>query len=134
MIRFLFLLFRVTSLNLKNIKLFFELLIYSQPILKIQFFLCTVPFEGHQVKTSLCFWQPTRSCYPYIITSYCTHPLLSRLNLLVTRKAGTHNEIFYIFVKKTLAMKPVNGFSSKLVSQVRSCLLNKFQTWKCQCK
>ena len=52
MVKLLFIHFRVTNSNLKNIKLNFQLLTQSRLILEI---LCPVPFEGHQEKTSLFF-------------------------------------------------------------------------------
>ena len=52
MVKLLFFYFRVTISNLKNIKLYFELLTHSRLILEIQFYLCPVPFQGHQEKTT----------------------------------------------------------------------------------
>ena len=59
MVKVLFFHFRVTNLNLKNIKLHFELLTQSRVILEIQFYFCPVPRKGHREKTSLIFWSPT---------------------------------------------------------------------------
>ena len=53
MVKLLFFQFRFTNSNLKNIKLHFELLAQSRLILGIQFFLCPVPLEHYQEKTSL---------------------------------------------------------------------------------
>ena len=97
MVKLSFLHFRVTNLNLKNIKLHFELLTQSWLILVIQFYLCAVPLEGHQKKTSQFFWSPTKSNYLYIITSYCSEPLFSKLNLLITESLGLKMK-FSIFV------------------------------------
>ena len=91
MVKLLFLDFRVTNSNLKNTKLHFELLTQSVLILEIQFYLCPVQLECHQEKISLFFWLPTKQNHLYITISYCSQPLFSRLNLLVTRKPGTQN-------------------------------------------
>ena len=78
-------------------------------ILEIQSFLCHVTLEGHQEKTSLSLKSPTKSNYLYIIISYYSQPLFSKLNLLVTRKSETQNYIFYINVYKTLTHKVGDG-------------------------
>ena len=54
MVKLLFFHFRVTNWNFKSIKLHFDLLIQLQ----IQFYLCPVPLEDHQEKTSLFFDHP----------------------------------------------------------------------------
>ena len=58
MVKILFFHFLVTNLTLKNIKLHLGLLTQSQLIMEIQFYLCPVPHEGHQEKTSLVFGHP----------------------------------------------------------------------------
>ena len=132
MLKFCFCTFEL--LTQKNIKLHFELLTQSQLILEIRFYFCRAPLEGHQEKTSPFFCSPTKWNYIYIIISYCSQSLFSRLDLLVIIKPGTQNQSFFIRMYKTLVIKLADGNSSKLVSQVKNCLLNQFQTWKCQGK
>ena len=96
MVKLSFFHIRDTNSNLKIIKLHFELLTRSRLILKIQFYLCPVPLGGDQEKTSLFFWSLAKSNYLYIIISYCCQPLFSKLNVLVTRKLGAYDSIFYI--------------------------------------
>ena len=67
MLKILFFHFRVSNSNLKNIKLHFELLTQSLLTLEIQFFLCPVPREGHQEKTSRFIWSPSKSNQLYIM-------------------------------------------------------------------
>ena len=94
MVKLLFSHFRVTSLKLKNIKLHFELLAQSRLILEIQFY----HFKVHQRKTSPFFWSPTKSSNLYIVISYCSPHLFSKLNLLVTRKHETQKIMYSIFL------------------------------------
>ena len=51
----------------------------------------TPPHYGKpcQEKTSLLFWSSTKWNYVYIIISYCSQPLFSKLNLLVPKKPDT---------------------------------------------
>ena len=60
MVKLQFFQFRVTNLNLKNIKLHNELLTQFRLILEIQFYLCPVPLEGYQEKMNLIFWSRTK--------------------------------------------------------------------------
>ena len=60
MVELLIFQFRGTNSNLKNIKLNFELLSQYRLRMEIQFYLCPVPREVHQGKTSLFFWSPTK--------------------------------------------------------------------------
>ena len=117
------LLFWVNNWNLKNIKLNFELLARSRMLLETLFYSWPIPLERHQEKTSLFFRSPTKSNYPCIIFSYCSQCLFSKLNLLITSKHGTQNEICYFHVNKTLDTKMVMvnlGLSLKLLSQVKT--------------
>ena len=52
MVQLLFFHFRVANLNLKNIKLHFELLALSRPILETLFYPCPMALHGHQEKNS----------------------------------------------------------------------------------
>ena len=52
MVQLLFFHFRVANLNLKNIKLHFELLALSRPILETLFYPCPMTLHGHQEKNS----------------------------------------------------------------------------------
>ena len=75
MVKLLFFHFRVTNSNLKNIKLHYELLSQSRLMLEIQFYLCAVPLQDHQEKTSLFFWSPTKKVIvrskSVIVLSFC---------------------------------------------------------------
>ena len=96
MVQLLFFHFRVTNSKLKNTKLHFELPALSRLILKTQF----LPLGGHQGKTSLFFRSLTKSNYLYIIISYCSQPLFSKLNLLVTRKPETQTKCSIFVCRK----------------------------------
>ena len=80
MVKLLFIHFRVTNSNLKNIKLHFELLTQSMLILEIVF---PVLFECYQEKTSLFFRSTTTSNYLYIINRYCCTQFCYQFSVIV---------------------------------------------------
>ena len=80
MVKILFFHFRVTSSNLKNIKLHFELLIQAQLILK-KFISTSALYHMRIIKRKLFyFFGNLLKKYLYIIISYYYQPLLSKLN------------------------------------------------------
>ena len=82
MVKLLFFHFWVTNLNLKNVKLHFELLSQYRMISEIRFYLWLVQRKVYQEKTSLFFWSPSKLNYLYIIIGYCSQSLFSKLNLI----------------------------------------------------
>ena len=99
MVKILFFHFRVINSNLKSIKLHFELLTKFRLKLKIQFYLCPVPLEGHRKELVCFFGHPLKLIYLCIIISYYSQPLFSKFNLLSTRNLGLKIK-FSIFVCK----------------------------------
>ena len=129
MVKHLFCHFWVTNSNLINIKLHFELVTQSRLILKIQFYLCPVPLEGYQENISLFSWLPIKSNYLYIIISYCSQRLFSKLNVLV--KPGTQNYFLYSCVE-SIGYQTSWWLAFYISFSRKNCLPNQFQTWKCQ--
>ena len=82
MVKLLFFHSWVTNLNLKNVKLHFELLTQYRMISEIRFSLWLVQCKVYQEKTSLFFWSPSKLSYLYIIIGYCSQSLFSKLNLI----------------------------------------------------
>ena len=82
MVKLLFFHSWVTNLNLKNVKLHFELLTQYRMISEIRFSLWLVQCKVYQEKTSLFFWSPSKLSYLDIIIGYCSQSLFSKLNLI----------------------------------------------------